>query len=158
MTDYLAADRSVEQDGLTGEHSELRRSTEARLPRRTYLRTLLHEHQEAHANHLKQAHTSHEEITLHASPPSRITSRTTRLARRVPKMGACHTHYLPVTHTTCPPTFSNANVSSVENEKYDYTTSRKYPCGTVKFEVFLDEATYRRYCTSFNVAVRDISN
>lgn len=49
--------------------------------------------------------------------------------------------------------FRNANISKLENEEYEYNPSKQYPCGFAKFDVLLDEVTYHRYCSTFNIQI-----
>jgi len=43
----------------------------------------------------------------------------------------------------------------LENEQYDYSNSKNYPYGFVKFQALLDEITYRRYCSTFSVPTEE---
>ncbi|KAL4508015.1 hypothetical protein ABPG72_021388 [Tetrahymena utriculariae] len=54
--------------------------------------------------------------------------------------------------------FANANISRLENEQYDYKQTKQYPYGNVKFQVLLDDVTFRRYCHTFNIQVETQDN
>ncbi len=39
----------------------------------------------------------------------------------------------------------NGNTIKIQNENYDYKTSKKYPSGSIEFEILLDEIAFKRY-------------
>ncbi|KRX02833.1 P-loop containing nucleoside triphosphate hydrolase [Pseudocohnilembus persalinus] len=48
--------------------------------------------------------------------------------------------------------FQNANITKIENEKYDYTNvTKEFPYGTVTIEIILDDIQYRRYGLNFGI-------
>ena len=48
----------------------------------------------------------------------------------------------------------NGNIPTIENFDYDYTATKEYKYGYVSYKVYLDDATFRRFNSTFNITER----